>query len=982
MAMSEACENLSRFVDGELGPEEEARFRDHLLSCEGCQVRLSNAVQLELRSERLLGAEKAEVVELPRVRQLSAWRRASPVAIGVGLALAASLLAVVYVSQPRSVPGEVWLAEAPTRGLEARLSDPRADRHRPYDVPRSGGQGRGSPPLEGLATLERQQDFRGIAAAWLVRGDARRAEEFLARLPVGPDMHSDLAAAALGEGRPEEALSLADRALQARPGHSQALWNRGLALRALGLELKAAEALEQVAAQKEPGWAEEAARIASALREESKRRKEAWEGMLQAGRLMVAEGTPPSPRQISEQPGLARLYFYDAIRAAPSAERVQVLLPVAEQLDQIDSGKHLVSYVRRIAGRDFTRRRPFAETYAKLALGSLPLAELPAFLDRLRRSEEQDILLGALLFNPALLASVGEYRKLALATGDPWFELLAQEREAAAELARGEYARAEVRLLEALRRCQGTARLDYRCAQVEQRLSTVYDTLHRLQEARSHGLAALKRNVQGRNWGKELEMLQVLGQIGAHMEDRLALTHAYLEEFLARVHPAPCVHQEPAYSLLAMAHQKMLDVEGARRAVDQLAACTEPPPSLARAFAVADLARLEPRPGDEAILRKALEATRAEKPLGPGRAALALHIEGRFELERNRSLGQSLLRRAIAQVDPLPRTDTDGRKARAYSYTSLLFDAGKHGEYDEALALFAAEQQLPTPSRCALGLTVEDERTLIVLRDAEGKTRGSYDASRKEPFSTVKGLVPEDMVATLRVCESVDVLARPPIHGQPGLLPAELAWSYRVGQSLVPAAPLPQRRLVVSDVEIPEELRRTLPRLEASLEVDTPGDTVVLRGASATLSRVRDAMASATEIAVHTHGLMDLGVSDASFLVLAKDDDGRFTLTARDLEQVRLAGRPVVLLAACYSAQTAPYQHESFGLPAAFIQAGAKGVLATTEQIPNREASVFFDRILARVRAGQNPAAVLRDERLAWLKDQGTPWVEYVLLFQ
>jgi tetratricopeptide (TPR) repeat protein len=979
--MSSPCENLQAFVDGELGPEEEARFRDHLLSCEGCQVRLSNAVQLELRTERLLGSQGADVVELPRARAVSGWRRARPVVFGAGMALAAGVALMVYVSQPRTVPPEVWLAAAPTRGLEARVSDARADRYRPYDVPRSGGGGVASPPLEGLATLERQQDFQGIAAAWLVRGEGKRAAEFLARMQLGPDVHSDLAAVALGEGRPEEALALADRALQARADHSQALWNRGLALRELGLELKAAEAFEQVAAKKEPGWSEESSRIASTLREESKRRKESWEGMVKAGRLMVAEGTPLSPRQISDYPGLARLYLYDAIRAAPIPERILGLLPVAEQLDGIDSGTHLVTYARRVAGRDFTRRKPLAETYSRLALGSLPPAELPGFLDLLRRSEEKDILLGTLIFSPTLLASIDEYRALALGTGDPWFELLTEEKHAAADMARGEYARAEARLLEALKRCQGTSRLDFRCGQLEKLLSSVYDAVHRLQEARQHALAAMKRSEQGRNWGTELGLLHVLGNISAHMNDRVSLTHAYLEEFLARVHPASCLHQEPARALTAMAHQKMLDFDGARREVDQLAGCTEKP-SLAQAFALADLARLRPRPQDEGIVRKALEVQLAQAVQSPGRAALAMHIEGRFELERNRALGQSLLRRALSQAEPLPPSDTDARKARAYSYTSLLFDAGKHGEYDEALTLFAAEQRLAPPSRCVVGLTAEDERTLIIVRDAEGKTHGHYDASRKEPLTTVKGLVPEPLVTALRACESVDVLARPPLHGQPGLLPPEVAWTYRVGQGAGSAPPLPQRRLIVTDVEIPEELRKTLPRLEGSLEVEAPGDTVTLRGHSATLSRLRDAMANATEIAIHTHGLIDLGVSDASFLVLSKDSDGRFTMTARDLQGTRLAGHPVVLLAACYSAQTAPYHHESFGLPAAFVQAGARVVLATTEQIPNREASAFFDQVLARIREGEPPAVALRDERLAWLKRQGSPWVEYVLLFQ
>lgn len=272
--MSALCENLSRFVDGELSPEEEASFHDHLLSCEACQAGLSNAVQLELRSDRLLGTKAAEVITFPSTRPVPKPRRARPVAVGVGLALAASLAAVVYVSRPPSISAEVWLAQAPTRGIEARLSDARADRYRPYDVPRSGDGHSASPPLEGLAKLERRQDFRGIAAAWGVRRDWKRAAEFLGRLPEGPDVDSDRAAIALGEGRPEEALTLADNALKAKAGHPQALWNRALALRELGRLQEATEAFEQVSAQKEPGWSEEAARMAATLREKTPPPKE------------------------------------------------------------------------------------------------------------------------------------------------------------------------------------------------------------------------------------------------------------------------------------------------------------------------------------------------------------------------------------------------------------------------------------------------------------------------------------------------------------------------------------------------------------------------------------------------------------------------------------------------------------------------------------------------------------------------------------
>ncbi|XXF80482.1 CHAT domain-containing protein [Myxococcaceae bacterium GXIMD 01537] len=985
--MNNLCERLERFVDGELEPEQADGFREHLLACASCQEALSDAVQLELRAERLLANEepRAQVLPLSRTRPASRWGHRRVVAVGAGLtALAASVLAVVYVSQaPRQVPPEVWLAEAPTRSLEARVSDGRADRHRPYDVARSpvgGSAGPRSPSLEALAALERQQDFRGIAAAWLVRGDWKPASEYLARGTPGPDADSDLAIVALGQDRPDEALALVERALRVRPQHAQALWNRGLALRQLNLPLMAAASFEQVASLGESGWAGEASRTAAALREETKHRTAQWEATLQQGRAMVEHGTPLSAEAVSEAPGLARLYLYDSIRAAASKEQVLGLLAVARQLDGIASGTHLQDSVRRVAARDFTVRRPLAEDYAKLSLGTLPPEELPGFMERLRRSNERDILLGALLFSPTLSESFPEYEKLAVETGDPWFALLADEQQASAEIERGEAARAEARLMGALRRCEDSSRLDYRCGRIERLLARLYDIQHRQQESREYALEALRRSLRSHDRTLELLLFEELGQLMSHTGE-LPLARAYLEEFLARMAPLDCAYQDFVHSTLALAHLQLLDFDGARDEVDRVARCPQTP-SLIRATVLAELARQRPRPEDEEVLRKALEAVRTSPTPNPGEAALATLVEGRFELERNRALGQSLLRRAIAEAEQLPRTDVNGRKARAYAFTSLLFDAGRHGEYDAAVELFAAELGMPVPSRCVLGVTSEDERTLLVLRDSGGHLHGTYDASRRQPLSPDEALVPEALVETLRPCESVDVLARPPVQGRPGLLPPDVAWAYRVSPGTPLPSTQPSRRLVVTGIETPEELRQVLPRLEASFESDATSATTTLRGLDATPSRVLGAMERATEIAFHTHGLLGIGSSDASFLVLSKGGDGRFTLTARDVQETRLAGHPVVLLAACYAGQTTPSTHESFGLPISFIHAGARVVLAATEQIPNSEAALFFDPVLARIRAGEPPARALRAERQSWRKKRGTPWVEKVLLFQ
>ena len=62
-------------------------------------------------------------------------------------------------------------------------------------------------------------------------------------------------------------------------------------------------------------------------------------------------------------------------------------------------------------------------------------------------------------------------------------------------------------------------------------------------------------------------------------------------------------------------------------------------------------------------------------------------------------------------------------------------------------------------------------------------------------------------------------------------------------------------------------------------------------------------------------------------LVLSPGSDGTWALTARSLAHERLPGRPIVILGACHAAETAPYLHEAWGLPLAFLRAGANGEL-------------------------------------------------------
>src|SRR5207245_5224743 len=85
------------------------------------------------------------------------------------------------------------------------------------------------------------------------------------------------------------------------------------------------------------------------------------------------------------------------------------------------------------------------------------------FLAKLRASGESDMLLGAIVLTDELPAHLDEYERLAAARGDAWFATIAARARAQADLAKGDFARAERRLRDEIVACDAH-RLDYRCA--------------------------------------------------------------------------------------------------------------------------------------------------------------------------------------------------------------------------------------------------------------------------------------------------------------------------------------------------------------------------------------------------------------------------------------------------------------------------------------------------------------------------------------
>ena len=987
------------FADGELAPDEAARFRDHLVECEQCSAELQSIMLIdqfvEAHPEVLpanaqgpapVAAANTEAAKgVPptgKVLPLEPRRRHPPRRyLWLGATVAAAAAAVLVY---RAVsPAPVELALAPTRPIEARLSWAGADRWRPYDVMRASGHARETVSLDVLARLERRGELRALAAGWLLSGEPERAATYLEHAPASPDVHSDRAVTALARGQLEEALGFVDRALLANPHHAQALWNRALVLVQLGLTHTAARAFDDVAALHEAGWSDEAKHRAEALRAADAESLQAWTRAMESGKAMVATGAPPPLDGVRRYPGLLRHFLYHALRAAPSQERVQALLPTAEAIDQIDGDTRLADYARATLKRDLQKRAPLAATYGRVAVDNkaLTAAERDAYLEGLERQHEDDLLLDAIPLFERVRARTVEYDRRAQAAGDPWFVAVADRAAAehAAEL--GDDAAAEKRLLVAIPRCLAAGHIDYQCAHLETRLALSYARENRTSDAHRVALIALERaRASGVHPGKlEKPLLYVLGQV-ARFRDGYSLMHAYLDEALSRF--PGCPGERFTHENLAAASIWQLDSDEAMRELARAPRCDEPI-TIARADVLVALVRSGLKPPEAATLVADLESAREKRT--PGEQVISDALLGRLLIDRDndkdRARGEAALRASIAFAQARPPSDVDAKKGRALASLALALDAARRGAFDAALDQLAGELQAPPPKSCALGVAVDDLRALVAARDAGGKLLGHYEASRARGELDPATLVPADIQAALRACPQVSVYAPAPVHGLPRLLPGDVAWSYRMGAGAPRAGnPPAQKRLVISDVQPPASL--ALPRLGPWTRPASDASTVWLHGEGATPSQALAALSDATEVEVHAHGLVDLAISDASLLVLSPEPSGEYALTAGAIRKIKLAGAPIVILGACQAASMTPYLHEPWSLPMAFVEAGARAVFASPSPIRDAEAGPFFSAVLARVHAGRAPAAALRDERVARLATDGTSWVREVLVFE
>jgi hypothetical protein len=1001
--MSVPCRDLVRFADGELDAELAESFRSHLRTCGTCRAGLIEAMQLGARISTLppplepvklapeVPSEAAPGLPLDRAPQpwkpRSRGRRALVTWIAT-LAAAAAIVAFFKLHRP-SPPAALAsvFADQTTRPYAIRIAYAGAAAHRPVRDVMLGAAAPSGPAAISYAkldALQQRNDNHALAIARAWNGDnLTKIAEQLRGLPSTPSVRSDLAAVELLTASKSdvesvltelEALRVSDDPAVARA----AQWNHALLLSQLDLQRSAAQEFQAIASAHEPGWGEEAQVRGSEAERLGKAFQERWKDASVAGEALLTTGAPVRPGLGEAFPGLMRAYFYNAVRTAPTRERVLALMPLAAELDRHSAQPVLGDYVRQIASSDFRRRAPLADAYGRLLRHAPLTPELTAALTTSVASRDVlDIVMGATVEMDAVGDHIAAFRRMVKQTDDPWFEVLLGKEEAALELKRGNWLGAEARLRQTEKLCADPG-VTYKCLELARSLAVLYQSLHRIPESLAVVRSALETARSAGEWGLHRRLLWLLSDI-ERFHGATATARAYAGEVLI-IAADRCDFQRSAYQTLAGA--ALLDVDGhaARGYLEAglLLHCASP--DLPTANLLTDIGRLDPQNGDLARLQGWTRTLRGSDKLTAAERVLVDEIEGRLLIERDRAAGVALLERAITAATALPR-EVGAEKARAGAYSVLIFDAARLGDHARTIGLIAEALGLPRPASCAVGMVAEDERAVVVVRGADGHDHGSYEAARRAGSSAP--IVSEDLAQPLDGCARVQVLALASLQGQPHVLPPRLAWSYATGAHrsarTADAKPAPTRTLIVANVTPPAYLQ--LPPLSAPPQ-DLAASSVTLSGPDATPTRVLASMADATEVQFHTHALVAVGVSDASHLVLAAEPDGRYALTAETIRSTDLRGHPVIVLAACHSAQGARYQHAAWSLPDAFLAVGARAVFASATEIPDRDAEPFFARVLARVHDGAAPATALRDERAIRLAANPRSWVADVIVFE
>lgn len=190
----------------------------------------------------------------------------------------------------------------------------------------------------------------------------------------------------------------------------------------------------------------------------------------------------------------------------------------------------------------------------------------------------------------------------------------------------------------------------------------------------------------------------------------------------------------------------------------------------------------------------------------------------------------------------------------------------------------------------------------------------------------------------------------------------------------------PKNPLVVGDPDARNDPDWLLPRLPGAADearaVAALWRRTAITGAEATPERVLEQMEEADYIHIAAHGIASIEKPmDNSFLALA---GGR--LTARQIQSLKLASLPIVVLSACQSALGSPLEAGIIGVARAFVIAGSIGVVASLWNVDDAATAAVMRRF-AELLLETNPADALRRAQLEALERWPSPqvWAAFIL---
>jgi CHAT domain-containing protein len=163
------------------------------------------------------------------------------------------------------------------------------------------------------------------------------------------------------------------------------------------------------------------------------------------------------------------------------------------------------------------------------------------------------------------------------------------------------------------------------------------------------------------------------------------------------------------------------------------------------------------------------------------------------------------------------------------------------------------------------------------------------------------------------------------------------------------------------------------------------GECTVLRGTAATPRAYHDAHpGDFGNIHFVAHGIATRTRPLDSAVVLAGTGDS-YKLYARDILKQPLRAA-LVTISSCHGAGTRLYEGEGLvGLAWAFLHAGASKVIAALWEVNDIATPKLMDDLYAGIRAGQDPAAALRNAKLKLIHNRKSAfrqpkyWAPFVL---